>query len=164
MHKSNFHGDASLEKRSVVVPDICHQLSHPSFSVAINIPLCCLSQNYRNLRRMKMVGEQRDRGTTKPNSRQFATRIESQTAFNAFRDSSIPLLRFLELNRRGNRCNANNIIPSLVPAASSFSHPSYSHLRHRRRLRPRHHRSRRRSRRRSRGLHNSVCRVEPITT
>lgn len=90
-YRSNFHGDASLEKRSVVVADICHQLSHPSLSVAINIPLCCLSQNYRNSRRTtKMVGEQRDRRTTKPNSRQFATRIESQTPFNAFRDSSIP--------------------------------------------------------------------------
>lgn len=120
-----------------------------------------------------MVGEQRDRGTTKPNSRQFATRIESQTPFNAFRDSSIPPppLRFLELNRRGNRCNANNIIPSLVSAASSFSHLRHRlPSRRRLRLRSRHHRSRRRTRRRTRrrsrrrGLHNSVCRVEPITT
>lgn len=54
----------------------------PSFSVAINIPLCCLSQNYRNS----------NRGNTyiyiyiwsrETNSRQFATRIGSQTPFNA---------------------------------------------------------------------------------
>ena len=113
-------------------PAICHQLPRLPFSVAINIPLCCLSQNYRNSREDGQGGGGGGGGEANATEEQrsrihdnLPPRIESQTPFNAFPDSGIPL-RFHELNRRSNRCNANNIIPSLVSAASLFVSPLLS--------------------------------------
>lgn len=104
----------------------------PSFSVAINIPLCCLSQNYRNTNRGNTyiyiyIWKRDDRGTTRAtNSRQFATRIESQTPFNAIPPR--PKITRIE----STRCNANNIVPP--PLASLLcrhpsSRPPYRHPR-----------------------------------
>lgn len=70
--KSNFHGDASPENLAVLVPAIYHQLPRLPFSVAINIPLCCLSQNYRNSREDGHGGGKGDR-ERRNNGAEFTT-------------------------------------------------------------------------------------------